>query len=98
MIQKTPADNTGQNVLTPEEQVLLDKLQQLAAEGCEEVPPELLTLINRTLKWNLSDPASLERALYFTARDPFYQREVGAIDAEFGRAEEDRRKENRDAG
>ncbi len=75
------------NPLTPEEQAILEKLQQLAAAGVEEVDPEFIQYIDRTIKWSFDDPESVKRALYFMARDPFYQREVRIINAEFAAAE-----------
>ena len=83
MIPKTPTPNGDEpNPLTPEEQAILDKLQQLAATGVEEVDPELIEHINQTIKWSFDDPESIKRSLYFMARDPFHQREIKAINAE----------------
>jgi hypothetical protein len=70
------------SVLTPDEQRLLEKLQQLAAEGKEEVDPEVMALADQ-VRWNRDDPASLARAVYFMAHDPFLRREVAVFNAAF---------------
>jgi hypothetical protein len=88
MTSHTPTpDGDEPNPLTPEEQAILEKLQQLAAAGVEEVDPVFLKLINQTIKWDFNDPESVERSLYFMARDPFHQREVKIINAEFAAAD-----------
>ena len=90
MIQKMPAaDDSQPNPLTVEEQGILEELQRLAAAGCEEVPPELLDRIEQTVKWSYDDPASLERAAFFMAHDPFLRREAQAINEEFSVADGD---------
>ena len=90
MIQKAPLpDESGGSPLTAEEQAILEELQRLAAAGCEEVPPESVGRIKQTLKWNMNDPADVERSLYFMGRDPFLLREVRAISADFAALERD---------
>ena len=75
--------------LTPDEQRLLRKLQQLAADGKQEIDAETAELAKLVLHWNWDDPASLERAAYFMAHDPFIHKEVEAINREFTCAEGD---------
>jgi len=88
MIQKRPDEEvTETSPLLPEEQAILDELCRLFAEGHEEVPDELIERIDRTIKWSFDDPASMDRSLYFMARDPYYQREVSIITAEFAAAD-----------
>jgi hypothetical protein len=79
----------GSQILTPEEQMILDRLCRLAAEGKEEVDAETIALAEKHLKWSFDDPASLERAAYFMAHDPFMIREVRAINEEFACTEGD---------
>ncbi len=75
--------------LTPEENSVLEKLQELAKDCKQEVDPEVISLANQFLKWSYDDPASLARAVYFMAHDPFLRREVEAIKAEFAAVEFD---------
>jgi hypothetical protein len=81
MIQKRSDDPSVRDaILTTEEQAMLEELQRLAAEGHTEIPEEVLTRMDQVLLWSLDDPDSVQRALYFAARDPFYQRAVQEIE------------------
>jgi hypothetical protein len=71
------------NPLTPEQQALLEELQRLYASGCEEVPDELIDRIRRLLRWSWDDPLSIERSVHFMAHDPYYQRELRAVNEDF---------------
>jgi hypothetical protein len=55
----------------------------------EQVEQFVWSLVRRHLKWDFSDPTSLERAMAFAALDPFLRREVEMISAEFASAEQD---------
>lgn len=84
MIQKLDSgDELDRNILSEAEIDLLHELQRLAAAGCAEVPEELEARIKQTITWSYSDPASIKRAVYFMAHDPFLQREVKDIEADF---------------
>lgn len=90
MIQKRDdATDTERATLTPQEQMVLDKLRQLAAEGKEEVDADFIALADQYLKWSYDDPESLARAAAFMAQDPFQHREVRAINAELAAPETD---------
>jgi hypothetical protein len=83
------AEQLDPSKLTPDELMLLQRLQKLASEGCEEIDEETTAMAKRLLKWSWDDPASLERAAYFMAFDPFMRREIEAINREFAPAEND---------
>lgn len=83
----SPNGDQEPNPLTAEEQAILDELQRLFAAGYQEVPQEFIDRIDRTIKWDLNDPAAVQRSLYFMARDPYYQREAKIISREFAAAE-----------
>jgi hypothetical protein len=87
--EMTPNGTWNPNVLTPDEQRLLAKLQQLAAERKDEIDAETAELAKKVLHWSWDDPASVERAAYFMAHDPFIRREVEAINREFACADSD---------
>jgi hypothetical protein len=82
-------DPVASTVLTPQERMVLERLQWLATEGKEEADPEVIALADRHIKWSLDDPDSLTRAAFFLAHAPFIQREIKAINAEFSAAEVD---------
>ncbi len=82
-MQMQPDDGCNSTALTPQEKVLLEELQQLAAEGKQEVDREMVALASRSLQWHFADAASLARAANFMAQDPFMRREVEAINQEF---------------
>jgi hypothetical protein len=83
------AEQLDPSKLTPDELMLLQRLQKLAAEGCEEIDEETTAMAKRVLKWSWDDPASIERAAYFSGFDPFLRRESDAISKEFAVADND---------
>lgn len=87
--RRLPGECVEPSILTPEELGILEELRQLAGQGAQEVPVELIARMERCLKWDYDDPASLKRAAYFAAHDPFLRREVATINAEFCVAESD---------
>jgi hypothetical protein len=74
------------NPLNAEQQALLAELQQAFAAGHEEIPEDLYERITRAMPWSWDDQASLDRAAYFMAHDPYYRREARLIDEDFARA------------
>ena len=82
----------GGAALTPQEKRLVEALrllQPLEPTAADQVERFVWDIVARTLKWDYSDPASLDRAAAFAALDPFLRREVEAVNAEFAAAEGD---------
>lgn len=87
--KRIPTESLEPSILTPAEREILEELRQLATKGIGEVPAELIARMERSLKWDYNDTASMRRATYFAAQDPYLRREVAAIGAEFRGAEAD---------
>jgi hypothetical protein len=87
--KRLPGEAAQPSILTVEELEILEELQHMFRQGVQDIPAELIERMERRLKWNHDDPASLRRAAYFATQDPYLRREAAAINTEFGVAQAD---------
>lgn len=76
--------------LTAREQALVETLRllgEILPDAFERVETQVWNLVGEHLKWDWSDPQSVQRASQFMCLDPEIQRESQAIAADFANLE-----------